>query len=116
MDNCMDMITLYHNQFNCGKMYNENNADKGYLAKQFRERGVRVVSYSETENKYIKITSYLKFEWKNVVFVEGTDEKYIQQVLDFNENADHDDCADSLASLIRVLGGKKTQYQPLWNK
>ena len=116
VDNCMDVITMYHNQFHCGKMYNENNADKGYLAKQFRGLGVRVISYAETENKYIKITSHLKHEWKNVVFVDGTDEKYIQQITDFNENADHDDCADSLASLIRVLGGKKTPYEPIWNK
>lgn len=118
VDNCMDMIEMYHDQFKCGKMYNELNADKGYLAKQFRLRGIKVVNYTENENKYIKITSYLKFEWKNVVFVEGTDEKYIQQITDFNENADHDDCADSLSSLIRVLGGKKknaTDYKPLWN-
>lgn len=116
VDNCMDMIEMYHNQFHCGKLYNELNADKGYLAKQFRQRGVRVVSYSENENKYIKITSYLKFEWKNIVFVKGTDEKYIQQITDFNENAEHDDCADSLSSLIRVLGGKKrdvSNYQSL---
>ena len=119
VDNCMDLIEMYHNQFMCGRMYNELNADKGYLAKQFRQRGIKVVSYSETENKYIKITSYLKFEWLNVVFVEGTDEKYIQQITDFNEDAEHDDCADSLASLIRVLSNKnrdsQNQYQPLWN-
>ena len=112
VDNCMDVIEMYHNQFMCNKMYNERNADKGYLAKQFRQRGITVVSYDENENKYIKITSHLKFEWKNVVFVEGTDEKYIQQITDYNENAEHDDCPDSLASLIRVLGGKRTQYTP----
>lgn len=116
VDNCMDMIEMYHNQFHCGKMYNELNADKGYLAKQFRQRGMKVVSYTENENKYIKITSYLKFEWKNVVFVEGTDEKYIQQITDFNENAEHDDCADSLASLIRIVGGKKSQYNSIWGQ
>ena len=109
VDNCMDMIEMYHNQFKCKKMYNELNADKGYLAKQFRQRGIKVVSYSENENKYVKITSYLKFEWKNVVFVKGTDEKYIQQITDFNENAEHDDCADSLASLIRAVGRKRSE-------
>lgn len=116
VDKCMDQIEMYHNQFHCGKMYNELNADKGYLAKLFRERGVKVVSYSESENKYIKITSYLKFEWENVVFVEGTDEAYIQQITDFNENADHDDCADSLSSLIRFVGNKRKSYDGIWNK
>ena len=116
VDNCMDMIDMYHKQYMCQKMWNERNADKGYLAQKFRQRGITVVSYDENENKYIKITSYLKFEWKNIVFVKGTDEKYIQQIVDFNENADHDDCADSLASLIRAVGGKKDDYTPLWNR
>ena len=116
VDHCMDQIQMYHEKFNCGKLYNELNADKGYLAKQFRQRGLRVTSYSENENKYVKITSWLKFEWKNVIFVDGTDEKYIQQITDFTENAEHDDCADSLASLIRVLARKRSDdYNPLWN-
>lgn len=112
VEKCMDNIEMWHNHFNCRKLYNERNADKGYVAKQFSQRGITTVAYDENENKYIKITSYLKFEWGNVVFVEGTDEAYIQQITDFNENADHDDCADSLASLIRVLGGKKKPYTP----
>ena len=112
VEKCMDSVEMYHSKFMCRKLYNERNADKGYVAKQFNQRGITTVSYDENENKYIKITSYLKFEWPNIVFVEGTDEAYIQQITDFNENADHDDCADSLASLIRVLGGKKTQYTP----
>lgn len=116
VDHCMDQIQMYHEKFNCGKLYNELNADKGYLAKQFRMRGIRVTSYTENENKYVKITSWLKFEWKNIIFVEGTDEKYIQQITDFTENAEHDDCADSLASLIRVLSRKRSDdYTPLWN-
>ena len=47
--------------------------------------------------------------------MEGTDEKYIQQIVDFNENAEHDDCADSLASLIRAVGAKKPNFDSIWN-
>lgn len=116
VDRCVDQIEMYHNQKKCTRMYNELNADKGYLAKVFRSHGLSVTSYSENENKYVKITSWLKFAWNNVIFVEGTDEKYIQQIVDFNENADHDDCADSLASLIRILSKKSgDNYEPLWN-
>jgi hypothetical protein len=62
----------------------------------------------------MKIASYLRAEWKNVIFVEGTDAAYIEQITDFNENADHDDAPDSLASIIRVLWGKRdTQYKPV---
>ena len=57
--------------------------------------------YHEDMNKYLKITSYLKGAWQDVIFVAGTDKEYINQVCDYNENADHDDAPDSLASIIR---------------
>lgn len=116
IDNVMGEIIGLHNQFNCGKLYNERNADKGYVARELRKYGVRVVSYDEHQNKFIKIVSYLKFAWNNVIFVEGTDQEYIDQICDFNEDAAHDDCPDGLASLIRIMGGKDgTEYQPIWN-
>lgn len=106
IDDVTDEIAMWHNKFMCKKMYNERNADKGYVAKVFREKGVKVVSYDETQNKYIKIVSFLKFVWNDVVFVKGTDQKYIDQICEYNENAEHDDCPDSLSSLIRAIGGK----------
>jgi hypothetical protein len=102
----MPEIAMWHDKFMCKKMYNELNADKGYVAQKFRGYGVKVVPYTETQNKYIKIVSHLKFVWKDVIFVKGTDEEYIDQICDYNENAEHDDCPDSLSSLIRVLSGK----------
>lgn len=116
VDDCEDEIIGYRKSFNAGKIYCETNADKGYLAKDLRSRGERVVDYPETTNKFIKITSYLKAEWRNIVFVEGTDDDYIEQITEYNENADHDDAPDSLASIIRVLWGKQgedNQYKPI---
>lgn len=117
IDDVMDEVVGWHNHFNCGKLWNETNADKGYVAKEFKKKGIRVATYSESENKYIKIVSHLKFEWKNVIFVEGTDEEYIEQICDYNENAPHDDCPDSLSSLIRILGRKKNRepYKPIYS-
>lgn len=103
-----EIITL-RKSLNCGRIYCEDNGDKGYLAKDLRKRGERVVTYHESMNKYLKITSYLKGEWSNVVFVDGTDKAYIQQICDYNEDAEHDDAPDSLASLIRVLWAKKQE-------
>ena len=111
-----DEIIEIRKKFNAGKIYNEDNADKGFLGKELRKKGERVIIYHESMNKYYKITTYLKSEWNNVVFVDGTDDEYINQICDYNENAEHDDCPDSLASLIRAL--EKTheeEYQPLWN-
>lgn len=107
VDSCEDEIIRLRRQFNCGKIYLENNGDKGYLAKQMRSKGERVVSYHENMNKFLKITSYLKGVWEDVVFVDGTDPEYINQICDYNENAEHDDCPDSLASLIRKLWVRK---------
>ena len=79
------------------------------MAQKLRERGLTVSTYNEHQNKYIKIVSHLKFEWSDVIFTKGTDEKYINQICDYNENAEHDDCPDSLASLIRIQGRRKNE-------
>lgn len=109
VDDVEDEIIFLRKTYNCGRIYCEDNGDKGYLAKQLRRKGERVVTYHESMNKYLKITSYLKGEWTNVVFVNGTDAEYIQQICDYNENAEHDDAPDSLASAIRTLWAKKTE-------
>lgn len=107
VDDCTAQIITLYGEFLCDKLFTENNADKGYSAKEFKKRGAKVITYHEDMNKYLKISTYLKGDWENVVFVEGTDEEYIDQICDYNENAEHDDCPDSLASLIRKLKKKR---------
>ena len=103
VDDCLDEILKYKNGFMAGKMWCEDNGDKGYLAKEIKRKNEKATTYHENMNKYLKITTYLKAVWDDVVFVAGTDEDYIQQILDYNENAEHDDAPDSLASLARLL-------------
>ena len=103
VDDVMPQIIELRKAFNAGKIFCEDNSDKGYLGKALRKEGERVSIYHETTNKFLKITSYLKSEWKNVVFVSSTDAEYIEQICEYNENAEHDDAPDSLASLIRKL-------------
>lgn len=111
-----DKIIELHHAFNSGKIYCEDNGDKGFLAKELRKRGERVTVYHEGMNKYVKITSYLKFKWQEIYFVRGTDEEYINQICDYNENAEHDDAPDSAASIVRIFSNKsEQQYRPLWN-
>lgn len=115
VDDCLPEIIRLRNAFNAGIIYCERNADKGYLAKTLRDKGERADTYHEKTNKFVKITSYLKSEWKNVVFVAGTDAEYINQICDYTENAEHDDAPDSAASIVRKLWNKKdTEYVPLW--
>lgn len=107
VDDCLDEIIAFRQGFMAGKIWCEDNGDKGYLAKELKGRGERAVTYHESTNKYLKITSYLKAIWKDIEFVAGTDEEYIKQITDYNENAEHDDAPDSLASLARLLYDKK---------
>lgn len=90
-------------RYTVGRLYCEDNADKGYLARALRRRGERVVSYHESTNKYHKITTYLRAVWRQVRFVRGTDEEYIRQITEYTEDAEHDDAPDSAASLVRLL-------------
>lgn len=101
VDDCMASIVDDVKRFMLGRMYMENNSDKGYSARLFREKGVRVAGYTEKMNKHIKIVTYLKTAWPEVIFCEGTDEEYINQICDYTEDAEHDDAPDSLASLIQ---------------
>lgn len=109
VDDCLDEICAFREQFNAGRIYCEDNADKGYLKKDLIRRGERAVPYHEKQNKFIKITSYLKSVWKDVIFIEGTDQEYIDQICDYNENAEHDDAPDSAASAIRRVWNQSEQ-------
>lgn len=116
VDDCEAEIIECRKRFNAGRIYCETNGDKGYLAKDLKRRGERVVPYHEDMNKFLKITSYLKAEWRKVVFVEGTDAEYIDQICEYNENAEHDDAPDSLACMIRRLwkkDGNEKAYHPI---
>ena len=101
-----DIMKLYQENL-CPKLYNELNADKGLVAKQLRSLGMRVVTYNENLNKYMKIVTYLKAIWPDVIIVEGTDDKYLEMILEYTEDAAHDDAPDSAACLARLM------YKPL---
>lgn len=113
IDDCYADILADYERFMCGKLYNEDNADKGLVAKEMRRLGMKVVTYHEDMNKHLKIVTHLKSIWKDCIFVDGTDKEFIQQICDYTEEAEHDDAPDSLASLARVMK-PKTEYKPLF--
>ncbi len=102
-----EQIMADHMRLMLGKLHMETNADKGFAARDFKAMGIPVVPYPESMNKQIKISTYGKQIWPDVVFVDGTDQEYINQICDWTEDAEHDDAADSLASLARVMLGRK---------
>lgn len=106
VDECLDPISALHKRFRAGTIYCEDNADKGYLRKEIKQRGLPCSGYHESTNKFIKISTYLKKAWKDIRWLEETDPEYINEILDFTEFTDHDDSPDSAASLIRQIEGK----------
>lgn len=108
VDDCLKAFEGRRKLYRAGTIYLERNADKGYLASKIDQP---VKTYHENTNKYIKISSYLRSEWNNIVFLKSTDTNYIAQILDYTEFASHDDAPDSLASAIRILSKPKIQLK-----
>lgn len=103
VEQCYDDIIEIYNETMPRYLFSEDNGDKGFVVRDLKRKGLRTHSYHESTNKFIKITSILKVEWDKIEFVEGTDEAYLQQILDYNENAEYDDAPDSLACAVRKL-------------
>ena len=87
----------------CGSVWCEKNADKGYLAQEIVNNGHPAMPYTEKENKYVKISTFLRKWWENIEWLEGTDPEYIQQIMSYTEDAEHDDAPDSAACVCRIL-------------
>ena len=103
VDTVMDVISTETHRLRCSPIYLETNADKGYLGREFQNRGDVVRMYAEHQNKFYKIATSLRKWWPNVVFLEGTDKAYIDQIMSYTEGAEHDDAPDSAACVCRVL-------------
>lgn len=95
----------------CAPILCEDNGDKGFLAKEIRTKGAKAVTYHESENKQIKISTYLRKWWDRIVWLDGTDREYLTQIMDYTEDAEHDDAPDSAAVLCRRFDKKRgTEY------
>ena len=103
VDTVMDAALTECERLMCAPIYCETNGDKGYLGRELRRRGGLVRLYAEKMNKYAKISSFLRKWWKHIVFLEGTDKAYIDQIMDYTEDAEHDDAPDSAACVCRIL-------------
>ena len=112
VDDCLPEILEIHKRLRLGSVACEKNADKGYLAKGMNKVGLPPFLYSETMNKLVKISTYLRKEWSNIRWLEETDPEYVNEILDYSEFAEHDDCPDSAASLIRRMETRAT-YNPV---
>lgn len=103
VDECIPSMQILHEDLMAGSISCETNGDKGYLAGELDEMGFLVRDYAESANKFIKISTYLRKNWKRIYWLADTDPDYLAQILDYTEYAEHDDAPDSAASLLRYL-------------
>lgn len=117
IDTLMDVFMDDMSRLRCSPVYMERNADKGFVGREFHRKGQLVRLYDEHENKFKKIATFLRKWWPSIVFLKGTDKRYIEQIMAYNEGAEHDDAPDSAACICRVLDNKSgVPYQsPLFN-
>mgnify|MGYP002523721003 CR=1 FL=1 len=106
---CMNDITMLCNFYNYRTLWMETNGDKGYLAKEFRDRGMKVMTYHEKMNKDVKIQTYLYGAWQDIYWLEETDPNYVNQIMDYTENAEIVDAPDSGACACRLLNKGKVK-------
>ena len=101
VDTVLDTCIFEAKRLLCAPILTESNADKGYLAKEIIRRGYSARTYTESMNKFLKISTFLRKWWGNVVFLDGTDKQYVAQILSYTESAEHDDSCDSAAVCCR---------------
>jgi len=101
--------------FKVRHFFNENNPDKGMLYRaimaEFKKRGYRInttlpeesYNYHEGQNKQYKIQTHLLHHWQNLLWDTNCDRTYRNQILDYQEGTEPDDCPDSAASLLRCF-------------
>jgi hypothetical protein len=109
IDTVLERILADCERLACAPVYCEDNADKGFLGKEIKRLmpGMPVRTYTERENKYMKISSYLRKWWGNIVWLDGTDKDYLAQIMDYTEDAEHDDACLAGDTLIATLTGDK---------
>lgn len=117
VDTCIDRILDDAERLMCAPIYCEDNADKGFLAKEIKQKKPEMPTrkYHEKENKYQKISEYLRKWWPNIQWLEGTDPEYLAQIMDYTEEAEHDDAPDSAACICRMFDRRTLdRYQSLF--
>ena len=118
VDTVLDVCVAESQRLMCGPIWCEDNADKGFLAREIKKTyGYKTVTYTEHENKYVKISSFLRKWWTNIVWLEGTDPQYLDQIMDYTDDAEHDDAPDSASVICRHYNNKRgtTYVSPFGN-
>lgn len=111
IDTLMGFYSSEARRLRCAPILMEKNADKGFVGKEMKRMGDIVRLYDEHQNKFMKIATFLRKWWGNIIWLEGTDKAYIEQIMAYTEQAEHDDAPDSAACMCRYFDPRdNTKY------
>lgn len=111
IDTLMGFYSSEARRLRCAPILLEKNADKGFVGKEMKRMGDIVRLYDEHQNKFMKIATFLRKWWGNIIWLEGTDKAYIEQIMAYTEQAEHDDAPDSAACMCRYFDPRdNTKY------
>ena len=117
VDTELDTIIAESRRLMCSPIYCESNADKGFLASTIRKKGMKALDYPEKENKNVKISTFLRKWWTDIIWLKGTDREYINQIMDYTEDAEHDDAPDSASVVCRHFDSKSgVEYKSVFGR
>ena len=115
VDTVLDAALADTKRLMCAPVWTETNADKGFLAKEIARKGYLAKKYTERENKYVKISSFLRKWWPSIIWLPGTDRDYLAQIQSYTEDAEHDDAPDSAAVICRCYDRRAdSEYQSMF--
>jgi hypothetical protein len=102
----MPVFAKFFIRYKVQRVFMESNPDKGLSIPIFQNAFPQIAfhSYHESVNKHIKISTIITDKWKDIYFCNNTNDDYMLQILEYNEQASHDDAPDSLASWLRETG------------
>ena len=90
-------------EYKCGTLYVEENADKGFSKRDIQKLYPATTGVYESENKHVKIVSFLKQNFSRLIFAVDSDPMFMEQITDYQEGQEPDDAPDALAALIRAM-------------
>ena len=93
-----------------GTIHCERNADKGYLRKKIIGMGHPCMVYTESTNKFIKVSTFLKNEWPRIRLLDcdayPLDAGAVNEVRTTARTRPTTTCPNSMASAIRAYESK----------
>lgn len=107
VDIVYDLVEAACIKYNVSVLYIECNSGGILIYNDLKKRNkIKVENYYTKEYKPLKISSWLRTNWKRLFFSRFVSPAFLNQILEYGDYVKHDDAPDSLSSLIKIVANK----------